>query len=67
LDENESIAPPNSDSKSDKYWALFDEVIDTLIKDGADFPSLRTVKRETLIKDLKALGIKSSRRKQRSR
>jgi len=61
LDEYETIAPRKQ--HSDKYWALFDEVYDTLIKENFDF---RTVKRETLIKDLKSLGIKSSRRKQRS-
>jgi hypothetical protein len=66
LDEYQTIVPPRSHSHSDKFWALCDEVFDTLIKDNVDFASLRTVKRETLIKDLKALGIKSSRRKQRS-
>lgn len=66
LDEDEAIMAPRSKPKSDKYWALFDEVFDTLIEDGTDLPSLSTVKRETLIKDLKVLGIKSGRRKQRS-
>jgi hypothetical protein len=65
LDEYETIVAPRKPN-SDKYWAIFDEVFDTLIKEGTDSASLRTVKHETLLKDLKALGIKSSRRKQRS-
>jgi hypothetical protein len=56
-------APPKQ--KSDKYWALFEEVFDTLIEHGGDLASM-SMKRETLIKDLKALGIKSSHRKERS-
>ena len=69
LDDYETIVRP-SPRHSDKWQALFDEFINMMmcehIVDFADFASLRRASRDTLIKDLKALGIRSKYRKQRS-
>lgn len=63
LDEYEFIARGAQSLPSEKYWELFDAYMDRY---GADFPTLGPYKRETVIKDLKALGITSKHRPRRS-
>jgi hypothetical protein len=65
LEEYESIVTPRP-PPSDRLMNLFDETISTLLEGTPDRTSLFDASRETLIKDLKALGIRSRRRKPRS-
>jgi hypothetical protein len=61
LSDYESVVNPSRRAPSER---LMRRLINT--SDIQKPPSIRRVSRETLIKDLKALGIKSKRRKKRS-
>ena len=61
----ESVVNPAARVPSEKLMAMIDdELVDLLKKGIPEF--VRQASRETLISDLKALGIRSKRRKQRS-
>jgi hypothetical protein len=50
-------------SPSEAWWKLLDEYFE---HQGADFPSLEHYNRETVIKDLKALRLRSKHKAPRS-
>jgi hypothetical protein len=57
---------PESRPPSDKLMDLLDDDVSTLLEEKPGSASLYDASRETLKKDLKALGIRSKLRKQRS-
>ena len=66
LDEDEVIVPSRLRSPSGKLTSLLDEAVSVALEGTSDVRSPFKASRETLIKDLKALGIRSNRRRQRS-
>ena len=66
LEVHEGIAPRKWRPTSEKLDSLLDEAVEILTEPGAGYHSTHKASRDTLIKDLKALGIKSKMRKDRS-
>lgn len=65
-DHYEFIVPSRRRPTSDKLTALLDEAVSVALEGASNARSPFKASRETLIKDLKALGIRSNRRRQRS-
>ncbi len=61
LEEYEAIVPPGQ-PPSDKLIKLMDQAIEVLLHESFTEASLKNARRETLIKDLKALGIRTKRK-----
>jgi hypothetical protein len=66
LERYESVVRRNRRAPSDKLTSLLDDAVAILVEYGPGHPSLYNASRHTLIKDLKALGIKSKSRRNRS-
>ena len=69
LPDHESVVDPSMPASSKKLMAMMDEVWDYLLDvlgNPQDVKYIREAKRDTLIADLKALGIRSNRSKKRS-
>jgi hypothetical protein len=69
LSDYESVVDPSMPAPSDKRMAMMFKVWDDLsdvYRDPKAMESIRRAKRDTLIADLKALGIRSKRSKKRS-